>query len=81
MTLTSILVMIVIGGLAGWFASIIMGKNQSMMMNIGVGIIGAFVGSYIFGILGLAVTGIIGSIISATAGAVVLIAAFGFFIK
>ena len=40
----SILTWIVLGALAGWVASIIMGRNSSMglIANIGVGIVGAF---------------------------------------
>lgn len=45
---------IVLGGLAGWVASIIMSKNSSMgiLANIVVGIIGAFIGGFIMKFLG-----------------------------
>jgi len=38
-----------------------------------IGVIGAIVGGWVFGILGLASTSLIGSLIMATAGAVLLI--------
>lgn len=42
----SLITWIILGALAGWIASIIMGKNASMgaFANIIVGIIGAFIG-------------------------------------
>lgn len=47
---------IVLGGLAGWVASIITKNNAQMgiIANIIVGIIGAFVGSFLLGLLGVA---------------------------
>lgn len=47
---------IVLGGLAGWVASIITKNNAQMgiIANIIVGIIGAFAGSFILGLLGVA---------------------------
>ncbi len=45
---------ILLGGLAGWVASIIMGTNAKMglIANIVVGVIGAFVGGFIFNFFG-----------------------------
>ena len=68
---------LIIGGLAGWIASIIMktSQQQGLLLNIIVGIIGAFIGSFVFGLLGLGVEGaIIGNLIVATVGAVILLA-------
>ena len=72
------LVWIIFGAIAGWLASIIMGKNRQMgaIANIVVGIIGAFLGSWImqqfFG--GPGVTGFdLPSILVAVVGAVVLL--------
>ena len=51
---------IVLGGLAGWVASMVAGNNkqQGLIGNIVVGIIGAFLGGYLFRFFGHAgVTG------------------------
>ncbi len=44
---------IIIGGLAGWIASNFMNSNTGIFMNIILGIIGAAVASFIFGLLGV----------------------------
>lgn len=50
----SILAWIVLGAVAGWIASLFMGTNESqgIIMNIVVGIFGAFVGGMAFDLLG-----------------------------
>jgi len=72
------LVWIIFGALAGWIASMIMGKNAQMgaLANIVVGIVGALIGGFlmtnVFGAQG--VTGFnITSLIVAIIGAVVLL--------
>lgn len=54
MGLWDIITWIVVGGLAGWVASMIVGTNkgQGLIGNIVVGIIGALVGGLLFGLLG-----------------------------
>lgn len=69
---------IILGGLAGWVASIIMGTNASMgiVANIAVGIVGALLGGFIFSLLGNedAVSGFnFGSFIVAVIGSVILL--------
>lgn len=44
---------ILIGGLAGWFAEMIMKSNTGIIMNIILGIVGALVASWLFGVLGI----------------------------
>ena len=41
---------VILGGLAGWLASIVTGRNkeQGCLMNVIVGVIGAFVGGLIY---------------------------------
>lgn len=69
---------IIVGALAGWIASMIMGKNAQMgaIANIIVGIIGAFIGGFVVNLLGMGgVDGInIWSILVAILGAVILLA-------
>lgn len=71
------LVWIIFGALAGWIASIVMGKNNQMgaLANIIVGIIGAWLGGWIMGLFGYqGVTGFnLPSILIAIGGAVVLL--------
>ena len=68
---------IVLGGVAGWIGSKIMGtdNSQGIILNIIVGIIGAWLGGYIFNMLGYAaVTGFnIYSLLVSVVGAVVLL--------
>jgi uncharacterized membrane protein YeaQ/YmgE (transglycosylase-associated protein family) len=75
---------IIFGALAGWIASMIMGKNRQMgaLANIIVGIIGAFLGGWlmssVFGAQG--VTGFnFPSLLVAIVGAVVLLLIVGLF--
>lgn len=68
-----ILAWIILGGLAGWFASMIAGNNaeQGIVGNIVVGIVGAFVGGFVINLIGgEGVTGFnIYSLVVATIGA------------
>jgi uncharacterized membrane protein YeaQ/YmgE (transglycosylase-associated protein family) len=77
------LVWIIFGALAGWIASIIMGRNKQMgaIANIVVGIVGAFIGGYIMDFFGAkGVTGFnFSSFIVAVIGAVVLLLVVGLF--
>jgi uncharacterized membrane protein YeaQ/YmgE (transglycosylase-associated protein family) len=74
----SILGWIVLGGIAGWIASMITGRNDRMgcVTNIAAGIVGAIVGGWIFSFFGGGgVTGFnLGSLIVAVVGAVVVLA-------
>jgi uncharacterized membrane protein YeaQ/YmgE (transglycosylase-associated protein family) len=72
------LVWIIFGAIAGWIASMIMGRNAQMgaLANIVVGIVGAIIGGFlmtnVFGASG--VTGFnFGSLLVAIIGAVVLL--------
>jgi len=68
---------IVIGGLAGFIAEKIMKANHGLLMNIGMGIAGAFVLNYLLGaVLNMHFAGLIGQLITAVAGACGLIFAY-----
>jgi len=73
-----ILSWIIIGGLAGWIASMIMNtdKSMGMMANIIVGIIGGLIGGFIVSIFGGAgMTGFnVWSLVVAVLGSIVLLA-------
>lgn len=67
---------IILGGLAGWAASALMGTRQGCLMDVIVGIIGGFVGGLVFNLLGgVGVTGFnLWSFVVAVVGAVIFIA-------
>jgi uncharacterized membrane protein YeaQ/YmgE (transglycosylase-associated protein family) len=46
-----IIIWLIVGGIVGWLASIVMRTNgqQGILLNIVVGIVGAFLGGLIFG--------------------------------
>jgi uncharacterized membrane protein YeaQ/YmgE (transglycosylase-associated protein family) len=70
---------VVLGGIAGWLASIVMKKNNQMgcVTNIIVGIVGAVIGGWL---LGSDLTGFnIPSLLTAVVGAVILLAILNFF--
>jgi uncharacterized membrane protein YeaQ/YmgE (transglycosylase-associated protein family) len=49
-----ILLWIVFGGLVGWVASLMMGTDsqQGVIVNVAVGVIGAFIGGWVMSLLG-----------------------------
>jgi uncharacterized membrane protein YeaQ/YmgE (transglycosylase-associated protein family) len=74
MDLTSLLIFLAIGAVAGWLAGILIkGGGFGLLGDIVVGVIGAIIGGYLFGLLGVQAGGLIGAIITATVGAAVLL--------
>ncbi len=72
--LMAILLILVVGAIAGWLAGLIMkGSGFGLLGDIGIGIVGGFVGGFLFRLLGLQAESLLGGIVSATAGAVVLL--------
>jgi uncharacterized membrane protein YeaQ/YmgE (transglycosylase-associated protein family) len=69
---------LIVGAVAGWLASIVMKTNgrQGLLMDIIVGIVGAFIGGFVFNQFGAAgVTGFnFWSVFVAFIGAIVLLA-------
>ena len=51
------IVWIIIGGLAGWIAGMIMKNQSGLFMNIIIGVVGAFIGGWLFNILQIAPQG------------------------
>jgi len=70
------IVTIVIGGIIGWLASIVMKTNAQMglIANVVVGVVGSLLGSWIAGLLGVASTSAVVGYIISIVGAVILIA-------
>jgi len=75
----SLLVILLVGLVAGWLAGIIMtGWGFGLVGNIGIGVIGALIASWLLPRLGIRVgTGIAASIVSATIGAIILLLVLG----
>ena len=71
-----ILIAIVVGGIVGWVASILMRTRRQMgiLANIVVGIIGSVLGQWLFGLIGIGAFGPLGRFILAVIGAMILIA-------
>ncbi len=83
--ISSILVWIILGGFSGWIASKIMKRDAQMGigLNIIVGIIGAFVGGWVFSLVGWGpATGLnLWSFFVAIVGAVLFLGIVGLFTK
>lgn len=79
----NIILWILMGALAGWIASLIMGRDAQMgaLANIVVGIVGALIGGFIMNALGASgVTGFnLYSLLVAIGGAIVLLFIVGLF--
>ena len=71
----SLLVIIIVGIVAGWLAGmIVQGGGLGIIGDLVVGIVGAFIGDWLIVHLHLHLgTGIVGAIINATLGAIVLL--------
>jgi uncharacterized membrane protein YeaQ/YmgE (transglycosylase-associated protein family) len=64
---------IIIGGIAGWLAEMFMKSNTGLLMNIVLGIVGAAIASFLFGLLGIQFAGWIGYLVAGFIGACILI--------
>lgn len=75
MTLETLLIWAVIGLIAGWLASAVVGGGYGLIGDIVIGVVGAFLGGWLFRALGISRPdgGIVGTIIVAFVGAVVLL--------
>ena len=74
MDISGIVVFLAIGAVAGWLAgALIKGGGYGLIANMIIGVIGAFVGGYLFNTIGIAATGLLGSVVMATVGAFVLL--------
>ena len=81
MGIESLIVWLIVGGVAGWLAGLIVkGYGFGLIGNIVVGIVGAFIAGWLFPRLGISIGGgIISAIIYAMIGAVILLVIIGFF--
>lgn len=77
MTLETLVLWMVIGLIAGWLASAVVGGGYGVVGDIVVGVVGAFIGGFIFRAFNASVPfgGMAGTIVVAFVGAVVLLGA------
>ncbi len=75
MSLETILLWAAIGLIAGWLASAVVGGGYGVVGDIVVGVVGAFIGGFIFRVFHIAspLAGIAGTIFVAFIGAIVLL--------
>jgi uncharacterized membrane protein YeaQ/YmgE (transglycosylase-associated protein family) len=75
--LEAILIALIVGGIAGWLAGLVVqGTGFGLVGDIVIGILGALLAAFLFPALGLTLTlggGLIGAIILAFIGAVILL--------
>ena len=75
--MVGLVVFILIGALAGFMASkVLSGRGMGLLWDIVVGILGAFLGGWLAGLIGIGVTNIIVQILVAFVGALILLAVF-----
>jgi uncharacterized membrane protein YeaQ/YmgE (transglycosylase-associated protein family) len=81
MDVSSLLVFLIIGAIAGWLAGLIMkGYGFGLVGNIVVGVIGAFIAGWLLPMVGLNIGGgIVAAIIDALIGAIILLFVIGLF--
>ncbi len=79
MGIESLLVLLLVGAVAGWLAGQIMkGYGFGLIGNIVVGVVGAFIAGLIFPAIGVSIgSGILAAIIHATIGAIILLFLIG----
>jgi uncharacterized membrane protein YeaQ/YmgE (transglycosylase-associated protein family) len=75
--LTALIITLVVGGIAGWLASLLVqGTGFGLVGDVVVGILGALIAYWLFPVLGITLTlggGVLGAIIMAFIGAVILL--------
>ncbi|AMP02077.1 MULTISPECIES: GlsB/YeaQ/YmgE family stress response membrane protein [Collimonas] len=66
---------LIVGAIAGWLAGVVVkGGGFGVLVDIIVGIVGAFIGGWLAGALGIHIgDGLLASIVTATVGAVILL--------
>lgn len=69
---------LIIGLIAGWIAEKVMKRNHGLLTNLIVGVVGAYIGAFLFSLLGLDTDGsFLWALVVGTIGAIVLLAIVG----
>jgi len=70
----ALILYLLIGLAAGWLAGRIMkGGGFGLVGDLIVGVVGAFLGGWLFDLLGISLGGLLGSLVTALVGAIVLL--------
>ena len=64
---------LIMGALVGWIAGHLMDAKGGLLRNIVVGVIGSFVGSFVFGLLGFYAYGFFANLLVSVVGACLFI--------
>ena len=73
-TLSHLIVFLIIGGVIGWLAGVIVrGRGFGILAVIAIGILGSLLGGWMAEVLGLSISSSLGEFLMATLGAVVLV--------
>ncbi|WP_018294956.1 GlsB/YeaQ/YmgE family stress response membrane protein [Mariprofundus ferrooxydans] len=76
----NLVIFLLIGAVAGWIAgNLTKGGGFGLIGNMAIGVIGAFIGKFVFGFLGFSFAGAVGTLMAAILGAVILIFIVGLF--
>lgn len=83
MSAESLLIILLVGGIAGWLAGLIVqGTGFGLVADIALGIVGAFIGSWLLPKLGIRVgSGLVAQIVVALIGALILLFILGLFAR
>jgi uncharacterized membrane protein YeaQ/YmgE (transglycosylase-associated protein family) len=74
MTSQNLLLFLAVGVVAGFLAGKIMkGSGYGLVGDLVVGVVGSFIGAWLFGVLGISVGGILGLLVAAIVGALLLL--------
>jgi uncharacterized membrane protein YeaQ/YmgE (transglycosylase-associated protein family) len=79
MAIEQLIILLVIGGIAGWLAGMVVkGYGLGLIGNVVVGIVGAVLAGWLLPRIGIVIgSGIVGSIINAMIGAIILLVLIG----
>ena len=71
---------LLIGLIAGWLANLfVKGEGSGLLVNLIVGVVGGFLGSWVFSLFGLVAVGTFGSLVTSLIGAILLLWIASFF--
>lgn len=72
--MSSTIWLLIIGAVAGWLAGqLVRGHGFGIWVDMIVGVVGAFIGSYLLSAIGIGTYGLIGELIASFVGAVILV--------